>query len=97
MWRHIDAAWESRGNRRVAGFFIVESQAGEAIPDHWQAAANATWGDAAMTKSLPHRSPREREQLLNCFLGVTTWQRVVRAFNLPPSALPDTRATKSDA
>jgi hypothetical protein len=33
MWRHIDAAWELKGRRRVYGFFIVETYNG-AIPAH---------------------------------------------------------------
>ena len=95
MWRRIDAAWESRENRRVAGFLIVESKAGEDIPAHLQAAANATWGNVAMEQSLPHRSPQEREQLRNCFLGASTWQRVVREFKLPSNVLRHERVNKA--
>lgn len=92
MWRHIDAAWDVRGVRRVLGFFIVEGDADGAVPVHWQKAAEDTWSDAALKSSLPHRSPDERAALRRCFLGVTTWQRVVRALGLPSSVLPANRA-----
>lgn len=93
MWRHIDAAWEIRGTRQVYGFFIVEGDASGAVPHRWQMAAKDTWSDAALKSSLPHQSPAEREQLRRCFIGVTTWQQVVREFALPLSILPADRAT----
>src|ERR1700733_9989689 len=37
IWRHIDAAWEIRGRRRVFGFFIVQSQDSDGgLPPHWR-------------------------------------------------------------
>lgn len=92
MWRHIDAAWEVRGRRQVYGFFIVEGAADGRIPQRWQVASQNTWSDHALSSSLPHRTPEERAQLRRCFLGVTTWQRVVREFGLPATALPMDRA-----
>lgn len=92
MWRHIDAAWEVRGRRQVYGFFIVEGAANGSVPHHWQVASQNTWSDHALNSSLPHRTPEERTQLRRCFFGVTTWQRVVREFGLPATALPMDRA-----
>lgn len=96
MWRHIDAAWEIRGNRRVFGFFIVEGDADGAVPRHWQTAAQKTWSDEALTSSLPHRPPPEREELRRCFLGVTTWQRVVADFGLPSTIVSANRAAADE-
>jgi hypothetical protein len=92
MWRHIDAAWEIRGSRGVVGFFIVEGDADGSVPRHWQVAAERTWSDEVLASSLPHRTPEERAQLRRCFLGVTTWQRMVREFDLPANALPMDRS-----
>lgn len=80
MLRHLDAAWELRGERALYGFFIVEAEEGAsgepAIPKHWADAARETLSDDALTKSLPHRTPGEREAIARSFLGVTTWQTV---------------------
>lgn len=46
MLRHLDAAWEIRGNRSVYGLLIVEGEgAGGAVPKVWQDAAMATTSD----------------------------------------------------
>lgn len=90
MWRHIDAAWEIRGERAVFGLFVVEGDSSGELSPQWREASRATWAEASLTSSLPHRSPEQREQLRACFLGVTTWQRVVRQFGLSDAALPKT-------
>lgn len=93
MLRHLDAAWECRGNRRVYGMFIVEGYGGADavdVPPHWISASLATFGTAALSDSLPHRGPEEQLEIARCFLGVTTWQAVCKAFSISWSALPDT-------
>lgn len=82
MHRHLDAAWEIRGGKRVYGFFIVEGdgRSGEVTSD-WLRFAEQTYSDKALIRSLPHRC-EEREALARCFLGVTTWQNVLREFGL---------------
>ena len=40
-----------------------------------------------IASSIPHRSPEEREAMTLCLLGVTTWQKVARAFGLPKEVL----------
>jgi hypothetical protein len=89
MIRHLDAAWEIRGRRRVFGLLIVEApNAGEgSVPSQWEAATVATWSDAALSTSLPHRSPEERLGIRGAFMGVTTWRAVVHAFDLPDDLL----------
>ena len=43
----------------------------------------------ALESSLPHRSPTQRAQLADGFLGLTTWQRIAIEFGLAPDQLPD--------
>jgi hypothetical protein len=94
MLRHIDAAWEIRGNRSVFGFFVVEADVGEhptAVPTNWREAARATTGRETIDESLPHRGPDDREGITRAFLGVTTWQAIVARFGLnPDQVLPRT-------
>ena len=90
IWRHIDAAWERRGRRKVYGFFIVEGvgKTGE-VPVLWLKAVEKALSPGAIESSFPHRSPAERVAIASSLLGVTTWQRVVKTFHLPSSALID--------
>jgi hypothetical protein len=93
MLRHIDCAWERRGQRTVLGFFIVEGQGGAdavAVPVHWHAAARATITPGALDVSLPHRTTAERKAIAAAFLGVTTWQEVCRIFQIDWSNLSTT-------
>jgi hypothetical protein len=93
MLRHMDAASEIRGDRRVYGFFIVEAaRESNAVPAHWVQAAEDTLAPAAVSGSLPHRSPAEREDIVQGFLGVTTWQAVCGTFGLDSDTLPETVA-----
>ncbi len=90
IWRHIDAAWERKGRRRVFGLFIVEGEASTgAVPELWLRAAQEAVSPAVLASSFPHRSAEERTDIASCFLGVTTWQRVVQVFQLPHSTLID--------
>jgi hypothetical protein len=89
MLRHMDAAWEVRGRKRVLGLMLVEGRGGaDAItPDsHWSNEANAQALETTLADSLPHRSPLERHQIAEGFLGVATWQRLCSEFALgwPP-------------
>jgi hypothetical protein len=78
--RHIDAAWEIRGGRKVYGFFIVESESGDNIPVKWKEASLNTLSQSVIDGSLPHRSNDERREIRDCFKGVTTWQAVCTEF-----------------
>lgn len=72
IWRHIDAAWEIRGSRRVFGCFIVEGGMDgldAAVPDLWVEAFGNTLSPATLEASFPHRSIAERAEIKNCFLG----------------------------
>jgi hypothetical protein len=90
IWRHIDAAWERRGRRQVFGLFIVESKGGTSeVPELWLKAVQDALSPAVIASSFPHRSPEERQEIAACFVGVTTWQRVIQEFNLPSSTLID--------
>lgn len=81
--RHLDAAWEIRGNRAVYGMLIVEAESeSSAVPEKWREAARATTTPAAIALSLPHRSAEEQAGIAASFLGVTTWQVIRDHFNL---------------
>jgi hypothetical protein len=89
MLRHMDAAWDIRGAKRVLGLMIVEGQgAAEAVmpTEHWLIQANEQVLPRTLADSLPHRSAKERDQIADAFLGVTTWQRVCAEFGIgwPP-------------
>lgn len=88
MLRHIDCAWEIRKEKSVYGFFIVEGNADGGIPAEWVLFSRDTFSASSVNLSLPHRSADERGMIAECFLGVTTWQRVCGALNLDFKSLP---------
>lgn len=82
MLRHLDCAWDLRGDRRVFGFMIVEGDADGVVPNQWRnACAEAVTADA-LERSLPHRSSDERAEIAASFLGATTWNHVTDALGL---------------
>lgn len=87
MLRHMDAAaWNAPKGKRVFGLMIVEGDAsgdGMTASDEWVTKCETIRSDAVMNSSLPHLSTAERRLLADGFLGVTTWQRVCRTFQLP--------------
>jgi len=91
MWRHIDAAWEIRGRRRVFGFFIVPDQQpdGDVAPAV-EAAFGEALGEAVLEANFPHRSSKERDAIIACFLGGTSWNLVCKKFNISLTSLPRT-------
>ena len=92
MLRHIDCAWETRGEKPVFGFFVVSGGAEPddiPVPDEWAEAAASTIGEEALSSSLPHRSDTERSAIASCFLGATTWQAIRAEFELDWDRLPD--------
>lgn len=89
MLRHLDCAWEIRGTKRVAGFFIVEGDGSGDIPDAWRKVVRDTVSSGTIALSLPHRSGEEQNAIVSCFAGVTTWQRVCREFGIEHASLPN--------
>ena len=93
MLRHLDCAWEIRGNKRVIGFFIVEGKAeSRAIPSEWLIFAKDTISPEAISSSLPHRGPEEQLEIKAAFTGIATWQQVCfefHDFGLTFSSLPE--------
>lgn len=89
IWRHIDAAWETRENKAVYGMFIVEGDSKGKVPVAWLEALSEARSERALESSLPHRSPEERRQLLGCLRGITTWQKLCDRFKLDRSILID--------
>jgi hypothetical protein len=92
MWRHIDAAWEIRGRRKVFGFFVVNGDDAGNVPELWKRASLETLGPEAISSSFPHRSAEETLDISNCFLGITTWQQICVQFGLLHGDLPETTA-----
>ena len=90
MLRHLDCAWERRGERQVIGMIIVEGTADGSVPEYWECYASEVVSAPVLASSLPHREPSERRQIAACFAGVTTWQRVCEEFGIDPASLPDT-------
>jgi hypothetical protein len=91
MLRHLDAAWEIRGDRRVYGILIVEAidDLGK-VPSYWREAAAEITASSTVQNSLPHRGPGEQIAISNAFVGVTTWQAVCQRFHIPTSVLLET-------
>lgn len=90
MWRHMDAAWDILGTRRLVGLMIVEGDGPGEVPANWKTAVRALLSDAALAESLPHRDQATREAIRCSFAGVTTWQRLIREFGEDPGTLPNT-------
>ncbi|MFN7984948.1 MAG: hypothetical protein U0Q11_24155 [Vicinamibacterales bacterium] len=88
MLRHMDGASETLGGRQLVGFYIVEAPEGELAPSKaWREYAAETVAPDHVAASLPHRTPLERQALVDAFVGVTTWQQVCQTFHLPTSLL----------
>lgn len=85
--RHIDAAWEIRGAKRVYGLLIVDEETPTFQAGGWKTDCESTWGDKAVAESLPHRGPVERLTIAQAFIGMTTWQAVVREMGFAPDLL----------
>jgi hypothetical protein len=90
IWRHMDAAWEIRGQRAVFGLLLVDGGNDDAVPSAWQAAASDTLSARAISGSFPHRGAAERDAIVEGFLGVSTWQIVCQRFGIDHGSLPRT-------
>jgi hypothetical protein len=91
MWRHIDAAWEIRGRRRIFGFFIVPGQEADGgVPSVVEASFGEALSEAVLEANFPHRSAKERDAITACFLGGTTWNLVCKTLNISLASLPRT-------
>jgi hypothetical protein len=91
MWRHIDAAWEIRGRRRVFGFFILPGQEPDGdVPPVVEAAFAEARSEVVLEANFPHRSTKERDAIATCFLGGTSWNLVCKEFNISLGSLPRT-------
>ncbi|NLT67796.1 MAG: hypothetical protein GXX84_14435 [Acidobacteria bacterium] len=94
--RHMDASWEIRGNKKVFGTMLVEGPGGaEAVTpsEHWQKEAESQIKPDMIDASLPHRTPVERKQIAEGFLGVATWQRLCSELDLPWPSIANIRQT----
>lgn len=89
MLRNIDAAWDTRGDRQIASFYIVGDDNSTSLPPTWRRAIENTVSPTTVTNSLPHRSAAEREAIAQSFLGATTWGRICEELGIDYDILPD--------
>lgn len=88
--RHLDGAFGSAGPRALLGFFMVEGAADGTVPQVWMDACASTLEPEVLRRSLPHRSPEERDFIASGFLGVVSWQQACEELGVPFDQLPDT-------
>lgn len=86
--RHVDAAWDFRGDRNIYAILIVDGKPSQ-IPDKWIKASKSIHSLDIVKKSLPHRDPKTQLEIASCYRGVITWQRVCSLCNLEHNELPD--------
>lgn len=89
--RHLDAAWEIRGERQVLGGFIIEGEKESPfqVPETWKRACQDTPRNETLEAALPHRSLTEKQALGKSFLGAVTWQNLCQRTGLAFTSLPD--------
>jgi hypothetical protein len=88
----MDAATANFPRKRVVGLLIVEGD-GDASAlqpsEHWKTQCAAQYSPSMLRDSLPHRELAERSAIGENMLGVTTWQAVCAAFDIPWPPAPD--------
>lgn len=94
--RHLDAALGPAGPRALWGFFMVEGAADGSVPQVWLDTCASTLDPEILRRSLPHRSPEEREVIAAGFLGVVTWQRACAELGVPLEQLSATVSTNDE-
>jgi hypothetical protein len=81
--------------------FIVEGErggpAGIQVPPHWRKVAAETASPDVLAASLPHRSLEEQRAIGEPYIGITTWQRVCKEFDILWDSLPVTAARPQEA
>jgi hypothetical protein len=88
MLRHLDAAWDIRGERRVYGLFVVEAEGEtDVAPEAWRQAVDETVSPAILERSLPHRSEEVRSAIAGAVLGLVTWQTLCSRLGVPHEVL----------
>jgi hypothetical protein len=81
--RNIDAVWDTRGERAVVAFFVVDGDPVTGlVSEAWQGFSRATVSESALRGSLPHRDSTARREIADCYFGVTTWQAVCRELDV---------------
>jgi hypothetical protein len=94
LLRNLDAAWEERGDRSLAAFFIVEGVPERAesvqVPSNWEALTDATIKPNVLAESLPHHDRSTQRRIAACYLGATTGKESVRSSRSTTRTPPDT-------
>lgn len=91
LLRHMDAAVEISGDRRVLGLLLVKGDQDDPMnpSPYWRDQTSQQISEGLVKSSLPHRTGTERDQIVSGVLGVATWQRVCRVFDIPWPPAPD--------
>jgi hypothetical protein len=87
MLRHLDGAWDHRDGRQVLGLIILEEADLSAKP--WVKYASEIASPDVLRASLPHRTDEQRSLISQAFCGLTSWNAVLRQFNIPEETLLD--------
>jgi hypothetical protein len=84
MLRHLDGAWEARGEKALFGLIAVEGEKPDpcTVPEYWRTACKDLRAGSVLEESLPHRSLQERLRIAQALIGVVTWQGIVAGFPL---------------
>ena len=88
--RHMDGAMAIAEGRTVLSMLLVEGESDDpmTVPAKWTFQLEQHLQPDSLVLSLPHRSERERQQIVSGVLGIATWQRVCNEFSIcwPPAA-----------
>jgi hypothetical protein len=79
--------WLRVGDSRSPCSACSSDEAG--VSPLWQFSAAEALSESTIALSFPHRSSRDRDEIVQGFLG-RPWQDVYRRFGIDRSALPDT-------
>lgn len=83
--RDMDNAYDIPGSRAVLGLMIVEEcdEVTFAPTQHWLDEAANQVSKEMVEASLPHRTAAVRQQLIDGYLGVTSWRAISARCGLP--------------
>ncbi len=89
--RNLDCASEYAKNHGLKQFFVMIVLDKELLGENRirQAEVQNITQSQTVESSLPHMSNEERKELMEHYLGMTTWQDIVQTFELGKEVLPD--------
>lgn len=96
--RVLDCAAQYACQTGRTSYFVLLVVEGQVLEhsSHVQGEATLATSPEVVARSLPHRSVADRERLLSRYLGLTTWEAIVRRFQLPKGTLLKEVESKRD-